>query len=242
VRPLDPAARALLVLALFSLGCAPQVGYGRAATLRPGQFRIGMSLVPSFESAKLRPEAPATGPWARFVLGAHAGVSERFEIGGRLWYFNVPTLGSEIGGALDTKMLLRRPPGGKGTSVSVALSATYYQPRMPGAPWHVIGGTVPLFIGIDLGRHQLVLGPRVSVYGVTAYGMESIVHPGFGASIGFFGRVKETFDISPELVLMWSPIPFGGEGSPSESRVGASSLQLGLGGSWELGEPRETKN
>ncbi len=232
---------ALLAFAgVLSLGCAPQVGLGRATALRPGQTRIGMALVPSFESAQLRPEQPVTGPWARFLLGVHAGVSDRFEIGGRAWFFSVPTLGTEFGGAIDTKMSLRRPPDGRGTSLSTVLSLSYYQPRMPGAPWHVYGATLPLLIGFDIGRSQLVLGPRVSFYGISAYGMETIAHGGIGLSVGFFGRVKQTFDISPEVVVMWSPVPFGGEGTIDAQRIGASSLQLSLGGAWELGQPRQT--
>lgn len=34
---------------------------------------------------------------------------------------------------------------------------------------------------------------------------------------------------------MYSPVPFGGEGAADEARIGATSLQLGLGGSWEVG-------
>lgn len=234
-------AGALVALALVAtLGCAPQVGLGRATALRPGQTRLGVALIPSFESAQLRPEQPATGPWARFLLGVHAGVSDRLELGGRAWFITIPTLGTEVGGAVDAKLSLRRPPdGAKGTSLSAALSLTYDQPRMPGAPWHVLGASLPLLIGFDVGsRHQLVLGPRVAVQGVGAYGMEPIVYPGFGISVGFFGRVKETFDISPELVLMWAPIPWGGEGTDSSRRIGASSIQLALGGGWELGKPK----
>jgi hypothetical protein len=68
----------------------------------------------------------------------------------------------------------------------------------------------------------------------SAYGMETIVYPGFGLSVGFFGRVTESFDLAPELAFVWAPIPFGGEGTDSSGRIGASSIQLALGGAWEL--------
>ncbi|MBM4360097.1 MAG: hypothetical protein FJ096_18480 [Deltaproteobacteria bacterium] len=220
---------------LCLVSCVPQTGLGRAKPLAPGALRVGAALVPSFESAMLQPEQPVTGPWARLLVGVHAGVSERLEVGGRAWAFTLPTVGSELGAALDAKLALRRAVEGDGPSVSVALSLAYDQPRLPGAPWHVLAATLPLLVGWDLGEHHLLVGPRVALQGAGGYGMEPIVFPGFGASVGFFGHVAEGFDLAPEVVLMWAPIPFGGEGPLASSRVGASSLQLALGGAWDDG-------
>lgn len=54
---------------------------------------IGAALVPSLESGKLNPQEPATAPWVHALLGVHAGVSDRVEIGGRLFGFGLPRLG-----------------------------------------------------------------------------------------------------------------------------------------------------
>jgi hypothetical protein len=228
---------ASVLFAMGIWGCAPQTGLGRATVQAKGHTRIGLAVVPSFETAVLLPEQPITGPWLRILAGVHHGISDKMEIGGRLWWFSLPTVGTEWGLAFDSKIALRRPPTGHGTHITIAPSLSYQQPRMPGAPWHVFGVHLPLLFGFDARRHQFVLGPRISIQGVGAYGMESIVYPGFGASFAFFGRIKRTFDISPELVLMWAPIPFGGEASADKTRIGASSLQFSLGGSWEVFEP-----
>lgn len=225
------------MLAMGVVGCAPQTGIGRATVQAKGHTRVGLALVPSFESVVLRPEQPTTGPWGRLLGGVHHGVADNVEIGGRLWWLSIPTVGTEWGLAFDSKIALRRPPNGHGTHITLAPSVSYQQPSMPGAPWHIFGAHLPLLFGFDAGRHQFVLAPRLSFQAVGAYGMESIAYPGFGASFGFFGRVRRTFDISPELVLMWAPVPFGGVANADKTRVGASSLQLSLGGSWEIFEP-----
>ena len=217
-----------------ALGCVPQTGLGRATPLAPGRLRVGAAILPSFESAMLQPEQPVTGPWARLLVGAHAGVTEGFELGGRAWAFTLPTVGSEFGFAADAKLALRTPGPSGGPSLSAALSLAYDQPRMPGAPWHLFNATLPLLMGWDFGENHFVLGPRVALQTASAYGMETIVYPGFGLSVGFFGRVTESFDIAPELALVWAPILFGGEGTDAGGRIGASSLQLALGGAWEI--------
>jgi hypothetical protein len=225
---------AALGLGLGTTGCVPQTGLGRATPLAPGRLRVGAAILPSFETAMLQPEQPVTGPWARLLVGAHVGVTEGFELGGRAWAFTLPTVGSEFGFAADAKLALRTPGPSGGPSLSAALSLAYDQPRMPGAPWHLFNATLPLLIGWDFGENHFVLGPRVALQTASAYGMETIVYPGFGLSVGFFGRVTESFDLAPELAFVWAPIPFGGEGTDSSGRVGASSIQLALGGAWEL--------
>lgn len=231
---------AMAALVAFGAGCASQVGMGRATTLAKGGVRLGMALEGSVLSAQLTPTQPVPGPWAHMVLGTHVGVTDDVEVGGRLWGFALPGLFADIGGALDTKVQLRRsPPGNRGLDVAAALSLSYTHPTLGGAPWHVFGGTLPLLLGFNFGRHQLVLGPRVADFVVTGYGQNAINAFYFGASVGFHARFRETFDFSPEILWMYSPTSFGGEGSDDDLRVGVNALQLGIGGSWELGAKRE---
>lgn len=167
-------------------------------------------------------------------LGYHRGVTDRVELGGRLWGFTVPTAFTTWGAAVDGKVgIIRHEPGRGKFNLSAGLSLAYHQPRYGGQPYHVLGGTLPVLLGWSLGRHELMLGPRVSHYVITAYGMNTVNAFYAGGSLGFAIRIKETFDLFPEAVAMWSPTSLNGE-EEVDSRVGVGMFQLGLGFNWDL--------
>lgn len=227
-----------LALAAVSLGCASQVGLGRATTLAPGGTRIGIAVEGSLISPKLTPEDHIPLPWIQAVGGVHRGVTDTIELGARVWGLHVPNVLTTIGGAVDGKVqILRAPEGKRGPDVATGLSLTYHQPRLGNEPFHVFGAAVPVLAGWNFGKHQLIVGPRVADFILTSYGQDTINSFYFGASAGFALRLRETFDLFPELVGMYSLTSFGGEGS-ADPRVGVALLQLAVGGAWELGPRR----
>ena len=228
------ALAALVALAALSLGCASQIGMGRARTLDKGKQRVGFSTEADFLTPEAWRESNATLPWAQVGLGYHRGLTDRVEVGGRLWGLTVPTVFTTVGGAADLKVGILRPEEGRGDlNLSAALSLTYHNASYGGQPYHVLGGTLPVLFGVKIGRHELVLGPRVADYVITAYGMNAVNVFYMGGSLGFAARFRETFDLFPEAVAMWSPISLNGE-NEAESRAGVGMFQLGLGFNWDL--------
>lgn len=225
---------ALACLAALSLGCASQIGMGRARTLDRGKDRVGFSLETDFLTPKAWEESGATLPWIQLGAGYHRGVTDRVELGGRAWGLTVPTVFTTWGVAADAKVGIVRPEAElRKMSVAAALSLSYHQPRYGGQPYHVFGGTLPVLFGWPLGRHEVVLGPRVAHHVITAYGMNTVNAFYFGGSLGLALRFKDTFDLFPEAVAMWSPISLNGE-AEGTSRVGVGMLQLGVGFNWDL--------
>ncbi|HSN98794.1 MAG TPA: hypothetical protein VLS89_10935 [Candidatus Nanopelagicales bacterium] len=228
------AFAAFVALAALSLGCASQIGMGRARTLDKGKHRIGFSAEADFLTPEAWKESGATLPWAQVGLGYHRGLSDRVEVGARLWGFTIPTAFTTLGGAADLKVAVLRPEEGRGDlNIAAALSLSYHNASYGGQPYHVFGGTLPVLFGVKLGRHELVLGPRVANYTISAYGMNTVNAFYMGGSLGFAARYRETFDFFPEAVAMWSPISLNGE-EEVESRVGVGMFQLGFGFNWDL--------
>jgi hypothetical protein len=225
---------AFIALAALSLGCSSQIGLGRARTLDRGKYRVGFSTETDFLTPNAWEESGATLPWVQMGLGYHRGITDHVELGGRVWGFTVPTVFTTWGAAADGKVALLRPEPGRGRlNIATGLSLGYHQPRYGGNPYHVFHGTLPVLFGYAVARHQLVFGPRIADYVITAYGMNTVNSFYFGGSLGFAIRIKETFDLFPEVVAMWSPISLNGETEDS-SRVGVGMLQLGLGFNWDL--------
>jgi hypothetical protein len=223
----------LMMLGVLCVGCASQVGAGRATTLPKGAAKWGPFLDVSVVGARLQGESPIQAPWPQLGLAYHRGLSSRFEAGGRAWVFGAPNIFTTMGAALDFKLQLTQPDGGLGWDVALLASPTYQRITLGGAPsWHVAGVTAPLLFGWNLGPHQLVLGPRVGSYLLTSYGQTPIHTFWTGASAGFMWKVSKSLELQPELVLHYSPISFGEE-TADTPRKGASVLSLGLGLAWD---------
>ena len=99
-----------------------------------------------------------------------------------------------------------------------------------GTPTNIGSFQVPLFIGFNLGNHQLVLSPRAAAWMVTSYGSHTIFtgSGGLGVSMLFdVGRVE----LAPELCWQWSPIGLDGA-KQDPDRMGIGGLEAGFGISW----------
>src|SRR5262249_61373133 len=103
--------------------------------------------------------------------------------------------------------------------------------RYGGNGYHIFGGTLPLLVGVALGRHELVFGPRIADYVWTGYGQNTVNAFYWGGNLGFAAMVRRSFELCPEIVLMYSPTSLNGE--TTDQRQGVTMLQIGLGGSFE---------
>ena len=79
------------------------------------------------------------------------------------------------------------------------------------------------------------LGLRLADYVVTAYGQNPINGFWFGGSIGFAAKPnpsRRSLELLPEIVVLWSPVPFNGE-SEKDRPLGVTSAQLGFNVSYD---------
>jgi hypothetical protein len=214
-----------IVLACAAAACAPQLGAGRAQSLPPGQAQGGAGLDLVILSPRLSPTQDVNLPWMNLGLGYRRGLVDRLEVGGRSWIFGIPAFWT-WGVAADAKWQLRRAP--RGTELAVSGIVGYQQVRNGGTPWHLASVTAAFLIGHNFGRHQLVWGPRLGYQIWAGEGMNAIRMPIAGLSLGFAWRVGKRWEIFPELVVVGSPLRFGGEVDDME-RTGAGATQLTLG-------------
>ena len=221
--------RALWLLALAA-GCAPLAHGGRARVLPVGRNEVTFAPEVTLLSTKITPEG-VTLPSLQLGLGYHRGVTQRLELGGRVWGFGVERADLRTwGAALDAKIQLQwQDPLTGGADIAVAPSGGYHQMKLGGTPEHFAFASVPLLVGLPVGRrHQLVFGPRVAWHAWWGESQRAQRHVFYGGSVAFALALGERFVFIPELVLLWSPIQFGGE-APQAEQKGATYMSLGLG-------------
>jgi len=170
------------------------------------------------------PDADIPLPGVLLGGGVARGMTPNFELGARAWGIYSRYFLTSYGGAIDTKWQLSR----RGPKIALATSAGYHALVLGGAPWHSFQATVPLLFGFDIGKHQLIAGPRIADYVLTSYGQNTINALLGGASLAFAWRVSSKVDLLPELTYLYSPVRFGGEVG-GDDQVGASFFNLGLG-------------
>ena len=229
----------LVLLAALSsslaLGCSSQLGLGRARTLDAGHTKIGAGFEADLLSANRGEKTVVPLPWTQVNVGVHHGVTDGVELGVRAWGFTVPNILTTWGVAADAKLALRRPdPTQSRLNIATGASFSYHQPRYGGNAYHLFSGTLPVLFGVSLGRHELVFGPRIADYVWTGYGQNTVNAFYFGSSLGFAAKVKQRFELFPEIVAMYSFTSFNGETTDEHERQGVLLFQGGIGGSFEL--------
>jgi hypothetical protein len=228
----SPTLALFAICVSMTLACSSQLGLGRARTMDAGKHKVNTGFELDVVSAQTGQEQAIPLPWTQAAAGYHVGATDRVEVGARLWGFTVPRVLTTYGAAVDTKIGVIRPDKGKGKfQAATGLSLAYHQARYGGQPNHVFGVTVPVLLGMSMGRHELTFGPRVADYVWTSYGQNTVNTFHAGGSIAMSIALRETFELVPEVVVLYSPVSFNGE---VESERGVTTLQLGVGGSWQL--------
>lgn len=219
------ARRAALLMALASFtGCHAQSGFGRGTVVPRGAWKGSGFLEAQLVTVRALPDANIPLPGVLIGAGAARGMTRHFELGARAWGVYTRHFLTSYGGAIDTKWQLSTGS----PKVALATSAGYHSLVLGGTPWHSFQATVPLLFGFDIGKHQLIAGPRIAHYVLTSYGQNTINAFLGGASVGFAWRVSSKVDLLPELTYLYSPVRFGGEVGGAD-QIGANFLNLGLG-------------
>lgn len=221
---------ARVAFALLLQGCAATMDLGRATTLEKGDVRWSGGFEPSLMTAGLRKDQASPIPWAQLETGVHVGVTDKLELGGRAWGFGWPGWFSTFGVAADAKVQLHTARFRGDPHLATGLSLSWHSPALGGQPWSVFGATVPLLVGFDVKRSQLVFGPRATGWYVGSYGQTPLWTGAVGAGVGWSIRTGH-LELFPELVWMYSPLNFDGTRHEPE-RTGAEALHLGFGVAW----------
>lgn len=223
----------VVVLTALLVSCASQSGLGRAKTLAPGRAQVTPLAELSFVSAKFEAEKASTAPWLLLGVGYRRGLTERLELGVRGWGFGWPGSFTTTGAAADLKVQLL--DAGEWHLAMVA-SVRYHLIELGTAPWHVVGAEAPVLLGKDVGPHQLILGLKVSDHALFGPGTNPINSVWVGAQAGLAIEVRPGVEVTPEMGLIYSPVPFNGE-TRDPRRLGASVLTLGLSVSVDSVQP-----
>ena len=216
---------ALLIVAtqVVVTGCATQAGLGRARVLDVGQLEYGGAMQAQSTGAKLGPGPPIQLPWVQLMAVARTGVRPDLELGGRLWAMDVLSLGT-FGLSVDGKWQMRR---GEWIDVALGSNLQWQRSILGGWPWHSLGVVVPLLVGLNLGRHQLIGSVRSGVGALFGESMRtqwlglSAVSLGFSLALG-------RWQLVPEVIVGWSPVGWNGTHADVE-RTGATVFELSVG-------------
>ncbi len=220
------------VLALLVLvGCAPLAGAGRARVMPAHANEV--TVTP--EVMLITPRLSSTDvhlPWAQIAIGYRRGFMDRVELGARVWGFSLgKTSLKSSGAAFDGKVQLMYRDRGGPFDLALAPSAGYHKVEFGGTPEHQALFSLPLLFGFQLGPNQLVLGPRVAYqlwFGESQQTQRILFG---GLSLAFAWRLGAHFTLTPELVMLYAPVPFGGE-DPGTSKKGLTLTSVGIGFTW----------
>jgi hypothetical protein len=208
-----------LFVALFSSGCATFGSMQRANTMGQGEWQFAIE--PGVKGVAVDANG-AFGP--DVTMSFRAGVSDKVDIGGRI--------GTNI---YDVHMKYQfTDKESTGPVLSLAPAMSVFAAGGGGAGGVIGMFNVPLLVGLPVGEHQVVFGPRVVDYffGGGGGGGAAFANVLFvGSSFAFAAKAGERFGIIPELTLLYPVVGAAGasgEGSMADSIGGGLLLEFKL--------------
>lgn len=167
-------------------GCATLGTFQNAETLGKGNWEVGVE--PSLAGLA---DGLDTEPFPAVAVSGRIGVGDRVDLGGR-----VGSGGVELTGKFGLTHREARVP------VSVGLSAAGMSVGYAGDTVTALTAQVPLLVGVRMGAHELVLGPKLHLFHMGAsYAGSSEALWSVGGSAGFSARVGPTVKLVPELAF-----------------------------------------
>jgi hypothetical protein len=208
----------LLALLGLSAACTAMSTVKTATTVPAGETRV-FAAVEANGGAPM--ELPVKPLLPELVVGVRHGVSGRVELGGKL---TTLPLGRRVTtGALEgqVKVQLRRRPDSP-LEIALGPAAGFRWIGSSGASMQVSYLTLPLLLGWNLGRHQLVLAPEAGLQLWTSAGSSEVWAPVAGLSLGFVWRIGQRFALVPEATAYRSTVAL-------DYSRGTLMLHLGVG-------------
>jgi len=173
-----------------------------ATTVPRGQYQLVFALEGNGGAPKELPVRPLL---PELVAGVRRGVTDRVEVGAKL---TTLPLGRRVTTAAlegEVKVQLRRRPDSR-LEIAVGPAAAFRYVSSSGASMQVTYATLPLLIGVDVGRHQIVVAPEAGVQLWTSAGSSPIWVPMTGLSLGFVWHIGQRFTLVPEVAAYRSSV------------------------------------
>ena len=192
--------RAALVTAVLALGgCGSYATYKTTRIAPPGttQFLFGAQV------AGVRAVDRGIAPLPELAIAARRGFGGRYEVQANGTLFPIARAAT---GSLELAGKVRLVARGR-WSLAAGAGAGYRIAESSGAIIEGVYGSVPLIGGVDLGRHQLVVGITGGYQRWYSSGAAPVSVPFLGQSIGFLWQIGERWAVLPEVGTAWTPTP-----------------------------------
>jgi hypothetical protein len=196
--------RWVLIGAMSALtGCASLTSIQRAETLGLGRSEVGLAAsgtggVPTGGNGSAQ-------VYPRFDLVGRTGVTDSVNLGGQFGTIIASSNGTTVLG-LDVQAEAKTQLNDRNSPVAISLAPSVGAAFVAGgvtAQAFEFNASLPLLIGVKLGDHELIFGPRViNVLEVaTGQGGGTVDLFGVGGSVGFAAQLTPNFNIIPEVAF-----------------------------------------
>jgi hypothetical protein len=211
---------ALLVAAalLAGGGCTAMSTIKTATTVPAGQTQY-IGAVEANGGAPL--ELPVKPLLPELAFGVRRGLTDRVEVGGKVTSLPAGRRGTTAGFEGEVKVQLRRVPWSR-IELALGPAAGFRWISAAGAAMQVTYATVPFLMGIDVGRHQIVVAPEAGLQLWTSAGSNEVWAPMFGLSLGFVWRLGKRFALVPEAAAYRTDVKI-------DYSRGSQMFHLGIG-------------
>jgi hypothetical protein len=204
--------------ALAGGGCTAMSTIKTATTVPPGQNQV-IGAIEANGGAPL--ELPVKPLLPELVIGLRRGLTERVEVGGKLTTLPLGRAVTTAGVEGQVKVQLRRVPWSR-FKLAIGPAAGFRWIGSSGAAMQVTYLSVPLLMGIDVGRHQIVVAPEAGVQLWTSAGSDEVWAPMMGLSLGFVWRIGQRFALVPEAAAYRTDVKI-------DYSRGSQMFHLGIG-------------
>jgi hypothetical protein len=184
----------MAVAALCLGGCTAMSTVKTAATVPRGQTQV-VTAVEGNGGAPV--ELPVKPLLPELVVGVRRGLTERVELGGKLTTLPLGRRLTTAGLEAEVKVQLRRRPDSH-LEIALGLAGGFRWISSSGAAMQVSYLSLPLLLGWNVGRHQIVLTPEAGLQLWTSAGSSEVWAPLTGLTLGFVWRLGERFTLVPE--------------------------------------------
>jgi hypothetical protein len=204
--------------ALDGGGCTAMSTIKTATTVPPGQTQV-VGAIEANGGAPL--ELPVKPLLPELAIGLRRGLTDRVEVGGKLTTLPLGRAVTTAGLEGHVKVQLRRVPWSR-FKLAVGPAAGFRWIASSGAAMQVTYATVPLLVGIDVGRHQIVVAPEAGLQLWTSAGSNEVWAPMLGLSLGFVWRIGQRFALVPEAAAYRTDVKI-------DYSRGSQMFHLGIG-------------
>jgi hypothetical protein len=214
------AATTALAAVAGAAGCTAMSTVKTATTVPRGETVV-IAAVEGNGGAPM--ELPVKPLLPEAVIGVRHGVGDRVDVGAKLTTLPLGRRVTTAGVEGQVKVQLRRRDDSR-LQLALGPAAGFRWISTSGAAMQVSYATLPLILGIDVGRrrHQIVVAPEVGLQLWTSAGASKVWAPVAGLTLGFVWRIGHRFTLIPEATAYRSTVAI------DHSR-GTMMIHLGVG-------------